>query len=117
MRMPSIQLKAAALVPMPRVRQRIARMEKPGLRRSIRKPKRKSWRKVCISSLFGPKRFDWVYECCAPRGQETCKQCDQPENEHRRSKKRRIVRGNLVKLRSEQTTQCKSSHYSDNKSQ
>ena len=33
MRIPSIQLKAAALVPMPSVRQRIARIENPGVRR------------------------------------------------------------------------------------
>ena len=49
MRIPSIQLKAAALVPMPRVRQRIARIEKPGLRRSIRKPKRR-----VLKKLVGP---------------------------------------------------------------
>jgi len=42
MRIPSIQLKAAALVPMPSVRQRIARIENPGLRKSIRMPKRRS---------------------------------------------------------------------------
>ena len=40
--MPSIQLKTAALVPIPRVRQTMARVENAGLRRSIRKPKRKS---------------------------------------------------------------------------
>ena len=34
-RMPSIQLKTAVVAPMPSVRQRIARIEKPGLRRSM----------------------------------------------------------------------------------
>jgi nucleotide-binding universal stress UspA family protein len=36
------QVKTAALAPIPRVRQRTAKIEKPGLRRSSRKPKRKS---------------------------------------------------------------------------
>src|SRR5437588_12241725 len=69
MRIPSIQLKAAALVPMPRVRQRIAIIEKQGLRRSMRKPKRRSWRTVCIVSLFVPERFDRIW-----RGRATCRQ-------------------------------------------
>ncbi len=33
--MPSTQLKTAALAPIPRVRQRIAKLEKPGLRRRL----------------------------------------------------------------------------------
>ncbi len=41
-RMPSIQLKTAAFAPIPSVRQRIATIEKLGLRRNIRKPKRRS---------------------------------------------------------------------------
>src|SRR5262249_36219098 len=47
-RIPSIQLSTAAFVPMPSVRQSSARMENPGLRRSILNPKRRSWRNVCI---------------------------------------------------------------------
>jgi len=46
--MPSIQLKTAAFAPMPSVRQRIARMENPGLRRRMRRPKRMSCRKLSI---------------------------------------------------------------------
>src|SRR5579863_7240256 len=46
--MPSIQLKTEALAPIPSVRQRIARKEKPGLRRSMRNPKRRSWKKFSM---------------------------------------------------------------------
>src|SRR5215472_9773617 len=53
---PSIQLKIAALAPIPRVKQRIARREKPGWRRSIRKPKRKSWN--IFDSCEGRVRLD-----------------------------------------------------------
>ncbi len=54
-----------------------------------------------FSSSFCPKRFDWVYKCCAARRQETRKQCDRPESDRCSSQKRGIVRRNLVKLRSE----------------
>ena len=41
-RMPSIQLNTAAVAPIPTVRHTTARIEKPGFRRSIRSPKRRS---------------------------------------------------------------------------
>src|SRR5204862_8320692 len=77
MRIPSIQLKAAALVPMPRVRQRIAKMEKPGLRRSIRKPKPRSWKNVSIGWLLSTKSIDRIQLHRRARGQVTCKQPNQ----------------------------------------
>src|SRR4029450_5660328 len=57
--------------------------------------------RFAFSSLFCPKCFDWVYKCCAPRGQETCKQRDHAECERCGRKKGRIMRRNLVKLRGE----------------
>ena len=47
-KIPSTQLNTAAFAPIPKVRHRIASTEKPGLRRSIRKPNRRSCSVVSI---------------------------------------------------------------------
>ena len=56
--MPSIQLKTAALAPIPSVRHRIARRENPGLRRSIRRPYPTSWI-TPIPAQTNRRRFGW----------------------------------------------------------
>src|SRR5437667_12374329 len=63
--MPSIQLKTAAFAPMPSVRQRIARMENPGLRRRMLRPKRTSCRKLSIKLSLRASRHS-SFACSIP---------------------------------------------------
>src|SRR5579864_2427958 len=64
--MPSIQLKTAVFAPIPRVRQTITTREKPGLRRSIRRPKEGS--RVKFRTILDPpiKSSGWALETRTP---------------------------------------------------
>src|SRR5438067_4754537 len=108
----SITLKIALLAPIPSARVRIAMMVKAGAFANIRNA---YFRSVNTKSLFSAQCLHRIDKCSATRRQKTGEERGGGEQYGRAAEQCRIVRGNLIELRGDQTTERKRNRNPDRK--